>query len=1487
MTDEKEHPNGSGNIESKLQNLKKELKCWESMFFRSHGRKPGKNDIDSSGNEIRATYKEYFHIKSKLHGTPRKEEECSKENEICTASTTEKVSKNEKPAENKLLKESASGVFGADLNRSRQEKMTASSHLKEKSLVKRSFTTKRHLKIPFDGNCKNINRNEMVEADAKSPDMQSVLPDPIIPAINEETTLKNDLHIISNEKIATSNSRRSITKVSSAKAGTLSRSYRVSSTWLEKYDPKTEQISNDFDSFNTAATVEPVANSSEKNEVSCSNGHEAMETFRRKEESSYASGGTQRSLKSNGRGCTVNEETNEFIDASATFTEQPSVEETERKDKEFSRNAVPEVCETEACLEERIKVVGLKDGASNQRRNDFKFDGGDDANVSNVNANWSISPPVSNAVTAGEKTIARKRKTTETICGTAVQSNAVYESECSQPNEGQKASKKRRIESAENANQAVKIPRGKRLVSENFVRIDISKKKFCRGKRRINAATYKRQQWKKKTQFKNASSSSSSTSYSSSKATAKCFKCGKEGHWAKECAKKSFRGNPDRGSTFDGKTNEDYRPIHESEAGENRASFSLEDVPHLPRCWPRIPYQSKITSSKVVPLFAPVDGKPSEEALNEVKKALRTLGYSSFRHGQESTVARIVSGLSTLLVLSTGSGKSLCYQLPAYLYYKRSKYLTIVISPLVALMEDQVSNLPYGLKGACFHTNMTKTQRDKVMRDLTDGKIAILLLSPEALVSGSSATGYMPMLGSLPPIAFACIDEAHCVSEWSHNFRPNYLRVCKVLREELGVRCFLGLTATATKSTSMSITKHLLIDEADSVGAIIRGAIMPDNLHLTVSRDDDRDRALVQLLSGPRFERCTSIIIYCTRREETERLSSLLRTCLKHLPPTELDNANADESVRKVPSKRKGAKTKKPKLASVSWDAECYHAGMSPAQRRRVQKNFMSGELRIVVATTAFGMGLDKSDVRAIIHYNMPKSFESFLQEVGRAGRDGLPAHCHVFLDDEANDLCELRRHTYANSVDKRTVKRLVNKIFKSCDCRQRSGECPSANVLENRDYLLKQSARDCGNEMEFEDGLLDDLTSEDFEEFDGEFRQCITTKKTQNESSLQEDRVSGDAESRKDHTEKSNHQNNNETDATNASNSVLGSFEEDLSHADNRSSAIAEAVPAETLRRRCCTGHHVAFSIEGAVQDLDMPEENISTLLSYLELHRDSMIRILNPVKATCTIKCYAGADQMKRLAQKFMPMTAVFNYMKRNRMTLSDNKCISFDIVEVADEMGWDLDVVYRELRSIQWNTQYSLNNGDSSIGKSGVISEFGELSFHVISPGDLSDDERDNVCKILSDKIEDQEQMRILQLDALYNTLSQSSHDSYHAVVANHDPAADRQLRENVEQYFECSPGEMKALLRKLAPENIHIAVADCKWDAIGRDVRTMLGLHHDVTFNGRAMARIFHGINSPCFPAIVWGRDRRFWRRYLDVDFNELRTFITKEIIKYRT
>lgn len=176
-------------------------------------------------------------------------------------------------------------------------------------------------------------------------------------------------------------------------------------------------------------------------------------------------------------------------------------------------------------------------------------------------------------------------------------------------------------------------------------------------------------------------------------------------------------------------------------------------------------------------------------------------GHTQFRPGQEKAVMRILSGQSSLVTLSTGSGKSLCYQLPAYLYCQKRKCITLVVSPLVSLMEDQVHGVPDFLNAQCLHTNQPKEKRQKILDSIKSGNVHVLLVSPEAIVAGEKSSGFGSILRELPPIAFVCIDEAHCVSQWSHNFRPSYLMVCKVLHETLNVRTILGLTATATLAT--------------------------------------------------------------------------------------------------------------------------------------------------------------------------------------------------------------------------------------------------------------------------------------------------------------------------------------------------------------------------------------------------------------------------------------------------------------------------------------------------------------------------------------------------------------------------------------------------------------------------------------------------------------------------------------------------------------
>ena len=192
----------------------------------------------------------------------------------------------------------------------------------------------------------------------------------------------------------------------------------------------------------------------------------------------------------------------------------------------------------------------------------------------------------------------------------------------------------------------------------------------------------------------------------------------------------------------------------------------------------------------------------------EIYEALKLFGHDSFRNGQFEAISKILQGESTLVLLATGSGKSLIYQLPAYMLAEKTRCITIVVSPLVSLMEDQIVGLPSFIKAGTLHYNQTSVQRNKVVDQIKSGKLHFLLISPETLAGGGGLFG--SLIKDLPPIAFVCIDEAHCVSQWSHNFRPAYLRLCKVIREKLGVRTILGLTATAPEKHDHGYRQSLM-----------------------------------------------------------------------------------------------------------------------------------------------------------------------------------------------------------------------------------------------------------------------------------------------------------------------------------------------------------------------------------------------------------------------------------------------------------------------------------------------------------------------------------------------------------------------------------------------------------------------------------------------------------------------------------------------------
>ncbi|XP_024130720.1 ATP-dependent DNA helicase Q4 isoform X4 [Oryzias melastigma] len=941
-----------------------------------------------------------------------------------------------------------------------------------------------------------------------------------------------------------------------------------------------------------------------------------------------------------------------------------------------------------------------------------------------------------------------------------------------------------------------------------------------------------------------------------------CFRCGGTGHWATDC-----RGpvppppDPEEPPAAEEEEPFELPTLEEvARATGTLQSGTADSRHHLEKAETthhedeallnviRPDYECPAPPPPMEPLYALTEDGKVQETPEAVYAALRDLGYQSFRAGQEEAIMRILSGLSTLVVLSTGMGKSLCYQLPAYLYAQRSRCISLVISPLISLMDDQLSGLPAKLRAACIHSNMTRKQREAAIEKVKSGQVCFLLVSPEVLVgSAGSGAGCLPSAQELPPVAFACIDEAHCVSEWSHNFRPCYLRLCKVLRERLGVQCFLGLTATATLSTALDIARHLGI--SDQQGISVRSAAVPPNLNLSVSMDREKDQALVSLLKGERFGCLDSIIVYCTRREETLRVAALLRTCLQGvlLSSGGLGSQTDPAAQRKKELARK--KIRKP----LKWLAESYHAGMSAAERRRVQNNFMCGELRIVVATVAFGMGLDKSDVRGVVHYNMPKSFESYVQEIGRAGRDGEPAHCHLFLDAEGADLRELRRHIYADTVDYYTIKRLLQRVFPACTCRR-----------------LQQHQQ--GRWKDVEDSDLLEVMKE-HEQENGPDRAALQVR-TEGSGAQENEPDRADLQVR--------------TEGSGAQQAVIEDVDQDLAALGHASmedgTGRADLTTREWRggvwpeRRACCT-HERAIPIQEVVEALDVPEEGVETLLCYLELHPQRWVELLHPTLSVCKVSCYDGPKQLQKVT-KICPPVAVVLARKRmagERVERCDQ--VEFDVVEVADIMGWQLPLVKRGLRQLQWST-------DRAGGRSGVLVEFSAISFYFRSYGDLSPEEMDVLCHFLHGRVQEQERTRLQQLTACFKAFRSVAFQSVLSCVQHLDRSRSQQLKALLSEYFDRKKERGGAVQLEEEPEDLDTNELLDWEEQVRTDIRRFLALRSDEKFSGRAVARILHGIGSPRYPAQIYGRDRRFWRKYLHLDFNRLIQMATQEIIGFK-
>jgi len=390
-----------------------------------------------------------------------------------------------------------------------------------------------------------------------------------------------------------------------------------------------------------------------------------------------------------------------------------------------------------------------------------------------------------------------------------------------------------------------------------------------------------------------------------------------------------------------------------------------------------------------------------EKVKAELKKIF---GFSQFRGNQEIIIDNLMNKRNTFVIMPTGAGKSLCYQLPAVV----NEGTAIVISPLIALMKNQVDQLnALGINAHFLNSTLNKSESTKVKNEVLSQKTKLLYVAPESLTKEENIEFLKKA-----KISFFAIDEAHCISEWGHDFRPEYRRIKSIVALIAPTLPIIALTATATPKVQQDIQRNLQMEEAD----LFKSSFNRTNLFYEVRPKvkNESKKNLIKFIKGHKGK---SGIIYCLSRKKVEEIAALLQVNQINAAP--------------------------------------YHAGLDSAIRIKNQDDFLNEELDVIVATIAFGMGIDKPDVRYVIHYDVPKSLEGYYQETGRAGRDGLEGHCLMFYKYE--DIVKLDKFNKDKAVTERENARI---LLQEMAAFAETGVCRRKFILN---YFGETMDEDCG----------------------------------------------------------------------------------------------------------------------------------------------------------------------------------------------------------------------------------------------------------------------------------------------------------------------------------------------------------------------------------------------------------------------------------------